>query len=820
MKGYRRMTNGINGSNEIYSQVIYSTSLQKNIDSSFRQEESPVFKNESTYPVSDDIDIDLTQEIFKTVKMYEDNKVFAKNIIESFNNIKNDSDSGLTQGKNTKVTADNVEYNVKFNYKNNSKDISDFSVYDNNSSLIFEYNSDGSTKKYEYDSDGKLTKKTEIPTNGSGANVLEFDSEGNISKLGIITIHSDYTQLTEFEYDSKGNLATKTEIYNSDSYNSAYISDFNSEGKMARSIAVKDKDTEISEFEYDSNGELVKKTITSSNDTIAEYDSKENLIKKTVANKDGSIDEYDGKGQLVRKLISNKDGSIDEYDGNENLVKKTIVSQDGSTEIYENKINNNSDGWQKLTICKKDGSCEERVFDADGNIEKTIYHSDDGNIKVKYINGNVNEYDYLDKKYADLMPALESINMDNVADILNNIELSCNISFEEYLDILPINNKEKEQYIETVYLNLYEKYGFDPDYANENVKIQPQNTMSYNNISYTVKQDGNILSAINNETGAKTSIDVSKLVIGVNTAERIEIYAALQKSSGQLLEFIANNIEYISHVDGLPYGGCYDGIGINIGHKYPGEEVGCLAHEIGHSIDNHYNPKTKKWENYSSEIVGQEPYKTEMANLYATGLFDKYTQGASETEMYAECARYLLGVSNNQAEIDCFEKTIPNFLQYVKDTMLLDSMQPTKYRKQKYNTASLQKYSLALSNYRKTTGNLILKNEKFKSIDVEKEGNTITYNIKYSDGKKETQSYSFVDYKGNQTIVTSKIISSKGVIEREYNPETQDIIAQVETYKNKHTYKKEYNPETGTTTCVHTYPNNSQTIEEWQSKIL
>lgn len=308
------------------------------------------------------------------------------------------------------------------------------------------------------------------------------------------------------------------------------------------------------------------------------------------------------------------------------------------------------------------------------------------------------------------------LRVSNISDVIEKIELNNGISIEEYINSTDLDKKTKKAYINRIYSLLYQKYGFDPNYYKDDSKFKPIAPIDFDDYPFIISQNGDILKAENIKTGKTTKIDVSKFVVGVSTPERIMIYSTLQKMLGIALELLYNNVEFISSAKGTVYGGCFDGKGIYFGNT--DELEGGLAHELGHAIDVHYNEDTKKIENYSSKLLEEERYRAEIKMLYETGLFGKYEPKTSESELYAECVRYLLKYSNNQNERKYFREKINNTLHYVESTMKEDIKQPTANRKIKFNTESLQKKSIPLFQCRKLTGTLMPTDGDIKSINV------------------------------------------------------------------------------------------------------
>ena len=311
------------------------------------------------------------------------------------------------------------------------------------------------------------------------------------------------------------------------------------------------------------------------------------------------------------------------------------------------------------------------------------------------------------------------LRVSNIADIVEKIELENGASIEECINSTDLDTKTKKEYINKIYSILYQKYGFNPNYYKDDSKFKPTTPVDFDDYPFIISQNGNILTAENLSVRRRktTKIDLSKFVVGVSTPERIMIYSILQRISGIVLEFLYNNVEYISSAKGTVYGGCFDGKGIYFGNS--DELEGALVHELGHAIDVHYNEGTKKIENYSDELLKNDIYRSEIKMLYETELFGKYEPKTSESEVYAECVRCLLKYSNDQNKCKYFKQKINGILYYAERTMEEDMDQATADRKIGFNTESLQKYSVPLFQCRKLTGTLMPNDGEIKSIKAD-----------------------------------------------------------------------------------------------------
>jgi hypothetical protein len=125
----------------------------------------------------------------------------------------------------------------------------------------------------------------------------------------------------------------------------------------------------------------------------------------------------------------------------------------------------------------------------------------------------------------------------------------------------------------------------------------------------------------------------------------------LQKIPGEVLMDMYKESPYLTSANNSSYGGFYSGY---IASR--GVNPQALIHEVGHSLDD-LADKTRL-----NEFMKEDVFKEEIEQLYASGKCGKYEQGVSESELFAECYRYLMGQSDPKMA-PIYEKYLPNTLQ-------------------------------------------------------------------------------------------------------------------------------------------------------------
>jgi len=178
---------------------------------------------------------------------------------------------------------------------------------------------------YEYDEQGRIVKKTissgdpdsrspysELKRERSTTDEMEYDENGNLTKVVHKESNGKVRKVTEYEYDRQGR---KTRMLYSDLLEPSSFSNGS-----------------IKNYEYDEAGNLIK--ITSGNkirgetygSVKMEYDEKGRMIRRESNEKDDSW-EYDEQGRIARHTfrdkLKDKEGfSVDyEYDEHGNCIR-------------------------------------------------------------------------------------------------------------------------------------------------------------------------------------------------------------------------------------------------------------------------------------------------------------------------------------------------------------------------------------------------------------------------------------------------------------------------------------------------------------------
>jgi len=252
----------------------------------------------------------------------------------------------------------------------------------------------------------------------------------------------------------------------------------------------------------------------------------------------------------------------------------------------------------------------------------------------------------------EIIGFVDSLNADNIVELLDEFESNSTVGILEYLEAVgEFDADELKQMQQKIEGLLCEKYGFDPNFSLPNSQVVNQ---FYQGDAYSITQNGNILTTVNQATGEVTEVDISRFVVGVNTTQRYQIYAQLQQLPGELLADLITENAYITSAESSKFGGFYDGYGVAV----KGSSAGVVAHEVGHSFDHLFD------DTHYNGFMFEGEYADEISAMYASGLCGDYSAGGSESEVFAECYRYLMGFSDPKM-VEVYETYLPKTLARV-----------------------------------------------------------------------------------------------------------------------------------------------------------
>ncbi len=299
------------------------------------------------------------------------------------------------------------------------------------------------------------------------------------------------------------------------------------------------------------------------------------------------------------------------------------------------------------------------------NLQNLIYNNNhDTNIPVKiqnYIkqNVNVNNIDWVLYEYKVLTKK----------DLFSDLETK----LKNYKEI---NTSIKRRLADVQ----YKKYNVNLNFKKQNSKIQNE---YHTGDSYSIVQNGTIITIKNERTKQQRQIDLDKLLRNYpNARDRAKIIKQLQNLPGEVLMDIAietdsfiplkNTTETITVAGGAQcnaagyYAGSDDTIHINHSNGNL-----TLVHEVGHAVD--YNGIRQNRSSVLNDPNFKKIFNEEMRQYISAGN-QRYVYNspnskrntyatANEQEMFAECYTLLMmGKCNSQ---NIIEKYFPKTLKYI-----------------------------------------------------------------------------------------------------------------------------------------------------------
>jgi len=324
---------------------------------------------------------------------------------------------------------------------------------------------------------------------------------------------------------------------------------------------------------------------------------------------------------------------------------------------------------------------ENKVTIKDVLSQPAEYEANEVNEKPENIISKVNKIEQkklstieLSEIRSDLYVILDMINnnlpYDLIVSKINSLELSANKTIKELFDTGAINENDYQMIMSKIYSQNNYRKNFAKRFERDFFEIDSE--VIYTKDAYYVEFKNETLTVENITKNKLRQIDLSNFVQGVTTPERIQIYSQLQKLDGSLLEIIISEVGGMTSAKGTAYGGWFMSYGIATLDDY-----NALAHEAGHAIDNHFS--NNKYEHFSDEFITNELYHNEILSMYEAGKTNSYYHSlignyeykkvpASEREVYAECARTILGYSD-AAHVKLYKQFLPNTLKYVASNM-------------------------------------------------------------------------------------------------------------------------------------------------------